>query len=324
MPKVSVVIITYNHGQFIAEAIRSILGQTFRDFEIVVVDDGSTDNTAETVSSYPVTYFWQENQGVCRAYNRGIDLSKGEYVLFLDADDMLLEDTLRKEAELLDSNPEVALCYGQAYVMNDGDGRIYRVRKSTFLNSSAIVDSKQQIRELLFANRITSSTAMIRRRCLDEVGRFDERIGAIAEDRHLYIRLAKRYRLAYMAEPLVKYRVHPYQTHKTVTYDVAQTAFSCILQEVFDDPSLAPQLQRCKAPAYCYAYYKIGKYAYGKDMKVAREYFGKAFRTHPWIAFQGKGLSLTFNYAASLLPSKLWVFMDSVKTRLWDCRRVSE
>ena len=324
MPRVSVVIITYNHGRFIGDAIQSVLSQTFPDFEVVVVDDGSSDNTAEVVRPFPVKYFWQENQGVCRAYNRGIDLSQGEYILFLDADDMLLPDTLRKEVEVLDANPQVAFCYGEAYMMNDEGKHIYRVRKSTFLKRSGIVDGMQQIRELLFANRITSSTVMLRRRCLDEVGRFDEGIGAIAEDRHLYIRLAKRYPLFYLAEPLVKYRVHPEQTHRRVTYDVAETAFSRILGEVFEDPEFAPKFQRYRKPAYCYAYYRIGRYAHGSDMKLAREYFSRAFKAYPGVLFQAMGLTLSYHYLSTLLPSRLWGFMDKLKKQLWDRWRTIE
>jgi glycosyltransferase involved in cell wall biosynthesis len=323
MPRVSVVIITFNHGQFIAEAIQSVLDQTFRDFETIVVDDGSTDNTANVVSRFPVKYSKQGNLGVCRAYNRGADLSTGEYLYFLDADDVLLEGTLKKEVELLDSHPEVAFCYGQANMMTE-QRHIYRVRKSTFLTASGVVDGKQQIRELLFTNRITSSSVMMRRRCFDEVGRFDERIGAIAEDRHLYIRLAKKYPLAYIAEPLVKYRVHPTQTHKTVTYDVAETAFSYILQEVFGDPNIAPQFARWRAPAYSYAYRRLGDYAYGDNMRIARSYYWKSFRAYPRIVVQKSGLSLAYKYISSLLPAKLRMLADSLKARLWDSRLPSE
>ena len=323
MPKVSVVIITYNQGQFIAEAIQSVLDQTLRDLEIIVIDDGSTDNTREVVSPFPVTYFHQENQGVCKAYNRGAALSTGEYIYFLDADDVALKDALEKEVKVLDSHPEVAFSYGQAYVMTE-QGHVYRVRKSSILNSSAIVDGKEQIRELLFINRITSSTVLLRRRCFEEVGGFDERMGAISEDRHLYVRLCKRYPVAYIAEPLIKYRVHPEQTHKKVTYPVFEEAFSLILQEVFDDPAFSPEFQRLKKPAYSYTYRRVARYAYGKDMRVARNYMRKAFTVYPRIALQGEGLSLAYRYATSLLPDIMWQAADQLKKRFWDSKRVSE
>ena len=317
MPKVSVVMITYNMGQYIADAIQSVLNQNYHDFEIIVLDDGSTDNTREVVSPFPVKYFRQDNQGVCQAYNRGTDLSSGEYIIFLDADDVMLEDILAKEVEVLDNHPEVAFCYPQVYIMKENE-HIYRVRKSTFLNGSGVVDGKEQIKELLFNTRITSSATMIRRQCLDEVGRFDERFGPISEDRHLYIKLCKRYPLFYIAEPLLKYRVHHTQTHKMLTWNLAETAFHLILQEVFDDPNIAPQFERYRRPTYSFFYHRIGNYAYGHDMRIARDYFMKAFKMYPQVMFQKRGLRLISKYAASLLSNRAWRLVDNMKTRLWD------
>ncbi len=98
MPLVSVVIPTYNRALLIPETIKSVLNQTFRDFEIIVVDDGSSDNTREVVSAFPVTYIKQENQGLPNARNTGIRASGGQYIAILDSDDCLLEQSLEKES----------------------------------------------------------------------------------------------------------------------------------------------------------------------------------------------------------------------------------
>jgi len=322
MPKVSVVIPTYNCAHFLGEAIQSVLDQTFQDFEIIVVDDGSTDNTPEIASAFPVRYFRQENQGVSAANNRGIELSCGEYVLTLDSDDVLMENALEKGVDVLDRHPEVGFSYGQAYVM-DENGHIFRVRKSSFLDGSAIVDSKEQVRELLFFNRITSSTVIMRRHCLDEVGGFHEELRNF-EDRHLFIRLAKRWSVAYIAEPLVKYRVHPNQLHSNVNPRVAEKAFLLMLQEVFEDPDFAPHLQPWKSQSYSYSYQRIARYAYGSDMGLARHYFRKALIVYPQSMLQMDGFFIAYKYAMSLLPNRLRLALRDFKRRFLDSRRFTE
>ena len=314
MPKVSVVIPAYNQAHFIAETIESVLAQTFQDFEIVVIDDGSTDNTPEIVSSFPVRYFRQENQGPPSARNRGIELSNGEYIAFLDSDDVLMENALQKGVEVLDSHPEVGFSYGQASMM-DEDGHIYRVRKSSFLDSSAIVDGKEQIREVLFSNRIATSAVMVRRQCLDEVGVFQEELRT-HQDLEFFIRVLKRYPAAYIAEPLVKYRVHPNQLHRHHTPRVAERAFLLILQEVFEDPDFASYLQPWKIQAYSHLYRRIASDAYGKDMRLARHYLRKAIRIYPQVILHRSGLSIAYIYATSLLPRRLWLALRDLKRHL--------
>jgi glycosyltransferase involved in cell wall biosynthesis len=322
MPKVSVVIPTYNQASFIDETIRSVLNQTFQDFEIIVIDDGSTDNTPEVISALPVRYFRQENQGCSAARNHGIKLSSGEYIAFLDSDDVLMENALEKGVDVLDRHPEVGFSYGQAYMM-DENGRIHRVRKSSFLDSSTIVDGTEQIRELLFFNRIPMSTLMVRRHCLDDVGGFNEELKNF-EDRHICIRLAKRYSAAYIAEPLVKYRVHPNQIHKSVNHRLAEKAHLLILREIFEDPDTAPHFHYLKSRAYSYCYYRIARYAYGKDMRLARHYLRKAIWVYPQIMLCRDGLFSAYKYATSLLPGSLRLALRKLKWHLLDSRRLRE
>lgn len=312
MSKVSVVIPTYNHARFLGEAVNSVIAQTFQDFEIIIIDDGSTDNTSEIVSAFPVRYFHQKNRGVSAAFNRGIELSNGEYICFLAADDVLLENTLQKEVEVLDNHPEVGFCYGQAQYF-DESGSIFRVRKSSFLHRSTIVDGKEQIRELLFFCRITQSSSMARRSCVAKVGGMHEELN-FAEDRHFLVRLSKNCSAAYIAEPLVKYRVHSNQLHRNVDHVVAEKVFLLILQEVFEDPNLAAFFQDCKRKAYCYSYRRIASYAYGKDMKLARNYLRRAIRAYPQILLGRPGLSIAYRYATSLLPRGLWLGLRGLKS----------
>ncbi|MCS7351792.1 MAG: glycosyltransferase family A protein, partial [Anaerolineae bacterium] len=119
--KVSVIIPCYNQGMFLAEAIQSIIDQDYSDKEIIVVDDGSTDNTRDVVLRFKdkIMYIRQDNKGVARARNIGIQASSGDYIAFLDADDVALPGRLKLEAEILDQFPEVGLVASDAYLINE-------------------------------------------------------------------------------------------------------------------------------------------------------------------------------------------------------------
>lgn len=321
MPKVSVVIPTYNYAHFVGEAIQSILNQSFRDFEIIVIDDGSTDNTAEVVSAFPVRYYYQENQGLAAARNSGIKLTQGEYINFLDADDLLTEDTLEKGVEVLDSHPEVGFSYGQALLFDDKRG-FDGVIKSSFLHSSTIVDGKEQIRELaLFSNRITISSVLARRSCIEEAGGFNVEMRRF-QDHHFCIQMAKKFPVAYIAEPLVKYRVHPEALHKNVDPYLAERVFLLIAEEIFNDPDTASYFQPWKDQVYSHYYQKIASYAYGRDMKLARRYLRRAVKTHPQMMLTGTGISMAYLYAKTFLPTKPRIFLYILKRRFSTPKRL--
>jgi glycosyltransferase involved in cell wall biosynthesis len=165
MPKVTVVIPTYNSAHFLDEAIQSVLAQTFTDFEVVVVDDGSTDNTKVVVDSFKdprIKYVYQQNQGPPGARNKGVELSMGEYIFFLDSDDSLLEHALVKSVEVLDSHLEAGISYGQAYITDD-IGRVVAMTKAR-LNHSCVRQGWEELRDYLLCGcPINPSTVMIRR-----------------------------------------------------------------------------------------------------------------------------------------------------------------
>ena len=117
MPKVSVIIPTYQYDSFIGEAIDSVLAQTYKDYELIVVDDGSIDRTREIISKYGsnINYIYQENKGLAAARNTGIRATKGEYLSFLDADDAWLPNKLEVEVEFLDTHPVVGMVYSNYF-----------------------------------------------------------------------------------------------------------------------------------------------------------------------------------------------------------------
>ncbi|NOQ85501.1 MAG: glycosyltransferase, partial [Deltaproteobacteria bacterium] len=113
MPKVSVIIPTYNRAHTLREAIDSVLSQSYNDLELIIVDDGSTDETKVIVSSYipKLAYIYQERQGVSAARNRGIKHAQGDYISFLDSDDLWLKDKLYLQMKFMESHPEALICY---------------------------------------------------------------------------------------------------------------------------------------------------------------------------------------------------------------------
>lgn len=316
MPKVSVVIPTYNREDLLPETIESVLAQTYKDFEIIVIDDGSTDNTREVISKFPIRYFYQENQGVSAALNNGAVLAQGEYVAFLGSDDIWLKDILEREVEVLDKNPDVGFVYSQMYLM-DGDGTAFRVKESTFMNSSGIVDREEQLKELLFYCRMIPSATTMRRNCFNEVGGFHTDL-SFSEDYHLFVRLVKRFQVAFIAEPLVKHRLHRNQLHRNVPPKIAEKALLLILQEIYGEPGLALKFQPLKKRAYCHAYQKIAGYAYGQDMEMTRRYLKKALSIYPEISLQKDGLYIVYKYLTSFLPGKLIQNLRIIKNRIMD------
>ena len=201
MPKVSVIIPTFNRARYIREAIDSVLSQAYQSYEIVVIDDGSTDSTREVLAPYgnKIKYFYQENKGLSNARNHGIRESCGEYIALLDSDDLWLPEKLEKQVALLDENPEAAFVCSDTYVI-DTLGEVIKVWKKGRHH-------QETFESLYESNYVYVSTTLIRRQCLDTVGYFDEGL-SFSEDYDLWLRLSGRYTFKHMPACLAKYRVH--------------------------------------------------------------------------------------------------------------------
>jgi len=202
---VSVVIPAYNYARYLPEAIGSVLAQTYPDFEVIVVDDGSTDETRAVVQRFDdprVRYVWQENQGLSAARNTGIRESKRAYVGFLDADDLWQPNHLAAAvAEFARRGPEFALVAGTSVRM-DQDKRELPTR----------IRPEQETQELTAADivlktRFMPSSAVVRRSVFAECGDFDRQLRS-SEDRDMWIRLGARYRLAHLSARTVLVRKH--------------------------------------------------------------------------------------------------------------------
>lgn len=201
---VSIVIPCYNQARYLAEAIESVLNQSYLDKEIIVVNDGSPDNTREVVALFgdAIVSIEQENRGLSGARNTGIRAARGEYIALLDSDDVCLPGRLATQAAYLDSHPQVGMVASDALLY---DGTRLLGLKSTDSGKPAC---PEDFRYETVSYCPTPSTALIRRECFDDIGYFDERLRRAGEDWLFAVRLSLRYALAYVPMPLILYRIH--------------------------------------------------------------------------------------------------------------------
>jgi glycosyltransferase involved in cell wall biosynthesis len=198
---ISIIITCFNHARYLPEAIESAVAQSYETTEIIVVDDGSTDHTSTVLRAYPsATYIYQENQGLAAARNTGWRACRGDFVVFLDADDRLLPDALSDGLSCLQANPECAFVSGHfRYIKADG----------SFLRefAPASVD-RDHYRAFLRGNYVAMhATVMYRRAVLEWAGGFNTSLDA-CEDYDLYLRIARQHPICCHATVVAEYRQH--------------------------------------------------------------------------------------------------------------------
>ena len=208
---VSVVVPAYNCADYIGDALSSIFEQTYQPLEVIVVDDGSTDFTAKIVKSYrTVRYIHQSNGGPSRARNRGIHVAAGEYIAFLDADDLWPPDKLREQVAALKAQPRAGLVFGDMRCFADGGQaetsmfERYGFTAQYFGHPLLVVDA---VAKLLAVNFIPTGTVMARKKSLVEAEMFDER-QRLVEDWDLWLRVALRCPIAYSTKVWKLKRLH--------------------------------------------------------------------------------------------------------------------
>jgi glycosyltransferase involved in cell wall biosynthesis len=314
MSKVTVVIPTYNRAEMVKDAIKSVLNQTYTDFDIVVVDDGSTDNTKESANSFKdprIKYIFQENMGVSASRNTGIRAAASEYVSFLDSDDIYLESSLEKIIRTLTKYPSVGWVYGDSYAY--GKSRKPRIRSSS-CETSRVIEPIEQVRALL-SDIITLSTVTAKRTCLEEIGGFNEDLW-FCEDYYFLIRMAKKYHSFYIKEPLIYYRLHSGQTSNVSNKPGKERAFPLILDEVFKDPGIAPLCEDLKRETLCHFYgiWMVRSW-YGVNMKMVRYYLKEAIKSYPKVILSKEIFYMISKYFASMLPVKLAIFIKRFRRR---------
>jgi glycosyltransferase involved in cell wall biosynthesis len=225
MPKVTVLMAVYNGLPHLREAVESIVRQTFSDFELVVVDDGSTDGSGEALAGLADNRIRllvnEQNQGLTRSLNRGLQAARGEYVARLDADDICAPERLARQVAYLDSNPATALVGSVCRQINEA-GEPFGEITQTPTSPTAIYYG------LRFNNVLAHSSVMFRREPVAELGGYDEQFQQ-AQDYDLWSRLADRYPLAALPEPLIRLRVSPKSVSRQRATD--QARFADVIRE---------------------------------------------------------------------------------------------
>lgn len=219
IPLVSVVMPAHNDAEHVAEAIESILAQDYPAREVIVVDDGSTDNTAGIVETYRshVRLLRQPNSGSAVARNRGLEAARGEYVAFLDADDVWLPGKLTAQVEYMEQNPAIAMTYGRWQQWDpERDGSLGDVlarmqSQATEVTPSPALVSAQSgwIYHLLLLDFVVwTSVVMMRRELMERVGWFDDRFER-GQDFDYWLRASRHTEIHMLDRPMALYRQHP-------------------------------------------------------------------------------------------------------------------
>jgi glycosyltransferase involved in cell wall biosynthesis len=209
MATVDVIIPAFNAARYLPSAIESVISQTFDDWQILVVDDGSTDNTEEVVAPFlarlgpRIRYIKQDNRGVSVARNTAILASTAEFIALLDADDVWLPCRLSESLKVLAERPQAGLAYGLIGTI-DPEDRL----GSLWAGNPAHAEGHIAPYIYMRAVELPSPTITLRRKCIDEVGAFDESL-RVTEDRDLWLRIALRYEVAFVPTILALYRVSP-------------------------------------------------------------------------------------------------------------------
>ena len=249
-PNVSAIIPVYNGARFIASAVESVLSQTLAPIECIVVDDGSTDLSADIAESFSeVRVIRKSNGGVASARNVGIEVSVGHWVAFLDADDVWLATKIERQVAMARANPTTALIYCGLYIVDQNlhiQSRVPTPSKSVALRNSLLLEPP---------GISTAQACLIRRDVLVEVNGFDEDL-SVSADTDLACRIALHYEIDRVDEPLVLYRQHKGQMHRDPA--ALKHDMSIVFDKMFSEPMLPPRLARLKRRAYANLYAAVG------------------------------------------------------------------
>jgi glycosyltransferase involved in cell wall biosynthesis len=257
---VTAVIPTYNYGRFVAQAVESALTQTYGNVEVLVVDDGSTDDTRERLKPYAdrIRYLYQENQSVAAARNTGVRAAKGNLIAFLDADDLWHPHKLEVQMRYLGDHPSVRL----VAVDRLAEGVTHWPPLASLAHPCA---RPVTVEELVLRPHFAPSGVLVRKECFDTVGFFDTSLRN-AEDYDMWIRIACRFPIVKLEVPLWWYRVHG--NNKSHVPARQEAAALTILKKTFAQPSPLSPRSFLKRKAYSYAAYAAAQNYSSRGMEL--------------------------------------------------------
>lgn len=320
MLSISVIIPTYNNGHLIVEAIESVLSQSISPVEVIIVDDGSTDNTRQILEPYigHIRYHYQENQGLAVARNVGLDLASGDYLTFLDADDIWLPDNLEIKTEVLRCHPDLGGVFSefeifgeQGVLYPEGTRNLFPFFKRTGKGFSDIFQYHESLSgrsgesihvyrghifdSLFLGNFILPSSMVFNRHLAVRIGQFKPHMRT-QQDYEYWLRFSREHSFAYIDKVLVRYRRHPQQL---TDFSKIERIISTVLEIIngYEEEFMASnrvELFRWRKAGVMEDLAKV--HIRNGDGRKARELLSGAIGLNPLVS------SRYFNYLISYLP----------------------
>ncbi len=275
---VSVIIPTYNRSQFITKAVDSVLSQTYKNIELIVVNDGSTDDTEEKLQPYidRIIYRKKENGGASSAVNAGLKIAKGKYVARLDDDDLFMPEKIERQVEVFEQNPDVGMVTCDCFITDE-------IGRYTSLAESPDFSQYGPFVTLLLNYTLYQPTVMVRRECHDKVGFYRDNL---AQDYEMFLRISRYFDVGVVRKPLAKYRRHSSNITVTRPNSEFRQQIKSFVVDIVDDapleklfPAVASTSDPYRRSCACAA--KGVLYLSGWGYERAEEHFNRALALFP-------------------------------------------
>jgi len=308
-PKISVIIASYNHQDYIAATLESLEKQTFQDFEIIIVDDGSTDKTVEVAKKITsrAKIYTQQNRGTAAARNRGTSLASGQYICFIDSDDIILPERFAAQSAVLDSNPQIGLTFSDALIIDSKGRQIGRFNQIyPVINGDT---AKSLITNYCFMPLIT---VMVRTDILEKTGSFEKPNST--SDYIKWIEVSILSEVHYDTRPLGYWRRHSQSTSKTINKEKSYAMTRIALRKVLCKyPQLKADFGKKIMRRFAKTYFLTGFWLAAQgDTERAKKYYCKALKTFPFSFANWCGLAI-IAFTPSQMVVKLHQYILSKK-----------
>ncbi len=320
-PKISVILINHNYGNYIAQAIESVLSQTYKNLELIVVDDGSTDNSAQVIEGYKdkIKFIKRTHKsGTCSVpRNTALKEATGEFIAFLDSDDAWNKHKLQNQVDYLERHKNIGLAYSD-YEVIDSKSRLLSISGNRYFRRGPV--EGWVFNEFVKRNFMQVSTVIVRRKVLDRVGFFDPELSR-AEDYDLWLRISRHYKIGLIDKALAKNRRHP---HNMTNSRISQAVVT--MKVIHKIMHLCPEI-RSEIPNILQGkfnelfgelyFYKALAHLEGEGAKKARWWFTKA------IKYQPLRISLYVYYLISFLRRPALIpYIRSTKRLVYGLRSI--
>lgn len=276
---VSIIIPVYNGEKYVSEAIKSALAQTYKNIELLLINDGSTDSSADVIRPYlndnRIVYIEQQNAGVASARNTAIGVAKGKYIGFLDQDDLWHKNKLEEQVAILENDENIALIHSKQDFIDSQGNKI---------NFNWIIGGTGDcFADIFIKNKIAVLTVLIRKTILDKIGLFNERLSG-ADDYEMWLRVTLRYPIKYIDIPLATYRFHDNNISKN-SFKMTILELNTINSIISNYPDIFKKITKNTIRNRLYLLNtQLGEWYswHDKNFHQARKHFGIAIINNPF------------------------------------------